>query len=119
LDELKEIPVIMKPLPTKHVLAIDLDVIPYIPLVVENCWKISIEFNGLTGLTIAQETAPDLVLIGSNLVDIDCFELLRLLKSHPSTMYIPTFIVINGFRELNQIIGTSKLKHTETRLRKR
>jgi DNA-binding response OmpR family regulator len=112
----------MQPLPPKHVLAIDPDVISCIPLIVENrdnCWKISLAFDGLTGLILARETAPEFILMGSNLSDINCFDVLRLLKSHPLTIYIPIVIVVNGFRDLNQIIGTSKLKHTVTRLRKR
>jgi DNA-binding response OmpR family regulator len=80
---------------SKRVVAIDPEVISCILLVTENrenCWEVFIALDGLTGVTLAKETVPDLVLVGATLPGLNCFEILQSLRSYPPTAQVPVII---------------------------
>ena len=70
-------------------------------------------------MTLAEETLPDLILMGSTLSGINCFEVLQKLRSFPQTAQIPIVMLFGGLKDLSQIMGVNELKQRETKRRKR
>jgi CheY-like chemotaxis protein len=84
-----------------------------------NLFEVATAHNGLAGLTLAEETMPDLILMGSALSGINCFEVLRKLRSFPQTAQIPIITISPGLKDLSQIMGVNELKQREAKRRKR
>jgi CheY-like chemotaxis protein len=102
----------------KRVLVIDPDAEAAIPLFAENCWEVFTTLNGFTGMTLAQEIVPDLILMGSMLHGINCSETMQKLRSYPPTAQIPIVILFSGLKDLSRIIGVNEMKQREAKCQK-
>jgi CheY-like chemotaxis protein len=112
----------MQTLLPKRVLVIDPDAEAAIPLFAGsygNSWEVFTAFNGLAGMTLAQEIVPDLILMGSMLHRINCAEILRKLRLHPPTAQIPIIMLFSGLKDLSRIIGANETKQREAKRHKR
>jgi CheY-like chemotaxis protein len=74
--------------------------------------------NSLAGLTLVKEITPDMVLIGSQLSGIECYEVVRKLRSFAPTTQIP-IVLFSGLADLSQIIDITELKQPITQQKKR
>jgi CheY-like chemotaxis protein len=106
----------------KQILAIDPDA-SFAKVSIEdicgNFIEVSTAYNGLAGLTLAKETIPDLILMGSMLSGINGFEVLQKLRSFPSTAQIPIVMLFGRLQDLSRIMGVNELKQRETERHKR
>ncbi len=84
-----------------------------------NLFEVATAHNGLAGLTLAEETMPDLILMGSALSGINCFEVLRKLRSFPQTAQIPIITISPGLKDLSRIMGVNELTQREAKRHKR
>ncbi len=64
--------------------------------------QVSIAVDGQTGLSLAQQELPDLVLLDIMLPKIDGWTVLQYLKANPSTRYIPVIMLTNLSDQTNQ-----------------
>jgi CheY-like chemotaxis protein len=106
----------------KQILAIDPDASLAKGLIDDTCgnlFDVATAHNGLAGLTLAAETVPDLILMGSVLSGINGFEVLRKLKSFPQTAQIPIVTISPGFKDLIRIMGVNELKQRAVQRRQR
>lgn len=62
-------------------------------------------FDGGEGLSLAQESSPDLIILDINLPKISGIELCRQLKSNPALRHIPILILTVRKEEVDRIIG--------------
>jgi CheY-like chemotaxis protein len=84
-----------------------------------NLFDVATAYNSLAGLTLAEEKMPDLILMGSRLSGINCFEVLRKLRSFPPTAQIPIIMLFGELNALSQIIRVNELKQQVSQQRKR
>jgi CheY-like chemotaxis protein len=106
----------------KQILVIDPDASLAKRLIDDTCGnlvEVATAYNSLAGLTLAEETMPDLILMGSMLSGINCFEVLQKLRSFPTTAQIPIIMLFGGLKELSRIMGVNELKQRESQRRKR
>jgi CheY-like chemotaxis protein len=80
--------------------------------------EVTIACNSLAGLTLVKEIMPDVVLIGSQLSGIECYEVVRKLRSFAPTTQVP-IALFSGLPDLSQIIGIAELKQHSDRQQKR
>lgn len=73
-------------------------------LVQEN-FEVSQAFDGEEGLSLAQESSLDLIILDINLPKINGIELCRQLKSNPALRHIPILILTVRKEEVDRIIG--------------
>jgi DNA-binding response OmpR family regulator len=66
-----------------------------IKMVLENAGDLAVQVahTGLDGLRLAQEVAPDLIVLDVVLPDMDGFQVCRRLKRDPATMDIPVIML--------------------------
>ena len=57
--------------------------------------------NGNSGIEIARESEPDVILMDINLSDISGFKALKLLRSNPTTAHIPVIALSANAMPLN------------------
>jgi CheY-like chemotaxis protein len=110
------------PSPRKQILVIDPDASFAKMLIDETCGNlvdVETAYNSLAGLTLAAETLPDLILMGSMLPGINCFEVLQKLRSFPQTAEIPIIMLFTGLKDLNRMMGVNELKQQKANQRKR
>lgn len=62
-------------------------------------------FDAEEGLSLAQESSPDLIILDINLPKINGIELCRQLKSNPALRHIPILILTVRKEEVDRIIG--------------
>lgn len=82
----------------KQILVIDPDASLAKRLIDDTCGnlvEVATAYNSLAGLTLATETMPDLILMGSMLSGINCFEVLQKLRSF-NAMLIQIFAFLNN-----------------------
>jgi CheY-like chemotaxis protein len=106
----------------KQILVIDPDASLAKKLIDDTCGnlvEVATAYNSLAGLTLAEETMPDLILMGSMLSGINCFEVLQKLRSFPPTAQIPIIMLFGRLKDLSRIMGVNELKERETKRRKR
>jgi CheY-like chemotaxis protein len=110
------------PSPRKQILVIDPDASLAKRLIDDTCGNlvdVATAYNSLAGLTLAAETIPDLILMGSMLPGINCFEVLQKLKSFPATAKVPIIMLFAGLEDLSQMMPVNDLKYQEANRRKR
>lgn len=110
------------PSPRKQILVIDPDASLAKSLIDDTCGNlvdVATAYNSLAGLTLAAETLPDLILMGSMLPGINCFEVLQKLRSFPQTAEIPIIMLFTGLKDLNRMMGVNELKQQKANQRKR
>ena len=93
-------------------------------------WNILFANNGLNGISLAQKSLPDIILLDINLLGMDCLETYQRLKSNSQTQNIPIILIadyinletkIKGFQlgavdyisksfELEEIIGIIQIQ---------
>jgi CheY-like chemotaxis protein len=106
----------------KQILVIDPDASLAKRLIDDTCGnlvEVATAYNSLAGLTLAEETMPDLILMGSMLSGINCFEFLQKLRSFPPTAQVPIVMLFGGLKDLSQIMGVNELRQREAKRRKR
>jgi two-component system cell cycle response regulator len=66
-------------------------------------YSVVIANNGVEGLRLASEEAPDFIYLDLRMPGLDGFEVLERLRSAPATMHIPVIILTNyGEPELRE-----------------
>jgi CheY-like chemotaxis protein len=106
----------------KQILVIDPDASLAKNLIDDTCGnlvEVATAYNSLAGLTLAEETIPDLILMGSRLAGLNCFEVLRKLRSFPPTAQTPIVMLFGEVNALSRIMGVNELKQQLSQRRKR
>jgi CheY-like chemotaxis protein len=106
----------------KQILVIDPDASLAKGLIDDTCGnlvEVATAYNSLAGLTLAEEIMPDLILMGSMLSGMNCFEVLQKLRAFPKTAQIPIVMSFTGLEDLSRIMGVNELKQRSAKRHKR
>lgn len=81
--------------PMEHILLIEDSQVAQAQLrdMLGGCYRLTVEAEGLSGLTAALAEPVDLILLDINLPDVDGYEVCRMLKEHEETRGIPVIFL--------------------------